>query len=104
MANIQESSFAPDTSVGTSFGAASSNILLPGTPASDSIVKVVNLGPYHIAVKLGTTNAVVATNNGAQVIPAGATQNFTLGSNLYIAGIALGGPGSASTVNITTGN
>lgn len=104
MANTQKASFAPDTSVGGSFGFASSAILLPGTPAGDTIVRLTNLGPCHVAVKLGTTNAVTVTQSTGLIIPAGQVEYLTLGANLYIAGVACGGPGNTSTVNISTGN
>lgn len=101
MANTQVPSFAPDTSVGTSFGQTSAAVLLPGTPASDSILKVTNLGPCHISVKMGTSNAVTVTINGGLIICAGQTEYLTLGANTYIAGVASGGN---STVSLTTGN
>jgi hypothetical protein len=104
MANIQEASFAVDAAQGTSFGFASTAVLLPGTPASDSIVRVANLGPCHISVKLGTSNAVTVTNSTGVVILAGQVLYLTLGANTYIAGVAAGGPGNASTVNLATGN
>jgi hypothetical protein len=100
-------SFTPDGSLGTSFGAASSSVLLPGsTVSSDTIVLVVNLGPLPVALALGTSSAVVATNNGSLVVMPGQQFFFTHGSTqTYIAGIAIGAlTGQQTIVNISTGN
>lgn len=104
MANIQESSFAVDAAVGASFGGTTSNVAVPGTPASDTILKVTNLGPCHIAIKLGASIAVVVTPSTGLIILAGQSVNLTLGANTFIAGIACGGSQSSSTVNIASGN
>ena len=103
--------FTPDASVGTSFGASSSNIALPGTPASDTTLLITNIGPLPVIFKLGTSNAVVVTLPST---PGGATgfcvmpgKQFAvgIGSNTYIAGISTGGQtGQCSVVNLTTGN
>jgi hypothetical protein len=104
MPNTQTPSFAVDAAVGGSFGFASSVIALPGTPASDSIVRVCNVGPCHITVKLGVDDTVIVTQSTGLTILAGQTEYITLGANTYIAGVAAGGPNNASTVNIATGN
>jgi hypothetical protein len=94
-------SFTVDTAAGTSFGSTSSPVALPGTPASDAFVRVANLGPCHIAVKLGVSNAVVVTPSTGVVILAGEAVFLTLSTNTFIAGVAMGGN---STVNLATGN
>ncbi len=105
MAVIQKSSFAVDGAVGTSFGFSSTAILLPGTTlGTDNAVRVANLGPCHITVKLGTTSAVTVTQSTGITILAGQTEYLTLGSNTYIAGVSAGGPGNTSTVNLATGS
>ena len=104
MASTQQASFATDASIGGSFGFASSAIALPGTPSSDAMVRVCNLGSCHIAVALGTTSAVTTTQATGLLIPAGSVQYLTIGANTYIAGVACGGPGNTSTINISTGN
>jgi hypothetical protein len=104
MANIQESSFAVDAAQGTSFGFASTAVLLPGTPAGDTVLRVANLGPNHISVKLGTSAAVTVSQSNGLVIMAGQVEYLTLGANTYIAGVAAGGPNNASSVNLATGN
>jgi hypothetical protein len=103
MASTQ-ANFAPDASTGTSFGSTSSTVALPGTPASDSMVRVCNLGPCHIAVKLGTASNIPVTSSNGMMILAGETVYLTLGANTFLGGVSAGGPSSASTVNITTGN
>jgi hypothetical protein len=93
--------FTIDTSVGTSFGATSSRIALPGTPGSDTLVRIVNLGPNTISVALGG-NTVVATTQNLAIIP-GQEIFLVIGAATYIAGIAHGSVGMGSTTNITTG-
>jgi len=97
-------SIAVDAAIGTSFGFSSTAVLLPGTPGNDAYVRVANLGPCHVAVKLGTTSAVSVTQSTGLMILAGHVEYLTLGANMYIAGCSAGGPGNASTVNIATGN
>jgi len=104
MAAVTDSSFAPDASMGAAFTSVSSNVLLPGTPGSDNYVRIVNVGPLLCAVKLGTSDAVTVTGTTGVVIMPGQVLNLTLGSNTYLAGIALGSQGNAAVVNITTGN
>lgn len=103
MAVVTYPAFAPDDAVGTSFGSASTNVALPGTLGGDSLVRVVNLGPNTVSVKLGTSSAVVATNQDTAILP-GHELFLTLASNTYIAGIQHGGTGMGSTCNIATGN
>ena len=103
MAAVQAPSMTPDATVSTSFGATSSRVTLPGTPASDAYILVTNLGPLHISVKLGD-NTVVATTSTCLAIPAGQSLALTIGTTTYIAGITHGSQGQGSTVNITSGN
>lgn len=100
MAATPHPSFTVDAAVGTSFGAASSNVALPGTPASDACVRIANTGPCHIAVKLGVDNTVTVTPSTGLVIPAGQVEFLTIGANTFIAGVAMGGN---SVVNLATG-
>lgn len=102
MATTPTSSFTVDAAIGGSFGFASSRIALPGTPGSDACVRVANLGPLHITVKLGDVTATVTQSTGLVVL-AGTVQYISIGSATYIAGVSAGGPGNASTVNIATG-
>lgn len=93
-----------DGAIGTSFGFASTAVALPGTaPGSDAYVRVANLGPCHISVKLGTTSAVTVSQSTGLVVMAGQVEYINLpAGTLYIAGVAAGGPGNSSTVNLTT--
>ena len=97
-------SIAVDTAVGTAFGGTATAVALPGTPADDAYVRVANLGPCHVAVKLGTTNAVAVTPSTGVVILAGHVEYLTIADNTFIAGVSCGGPGTNSTVNLATGN
>jgi hypothetical protein len=105
MASTQKASFLPDGIVGGSFGFASSTIQLPGTPATDAMVRVTNLGPCHIAVALVNASSGSTSQSTGLVIPAGQTEFLTLSAgNTYLAGVAIGGPQNTSTVNIATGS
>lgn len=93
-----------DGAAGTSFGFTSTAILLPGTTVgTDNYVRVANLGPCHITVKLGTTSAVVVTQSTGITIMAGTVEYLTLSGATYIAGVAAGGPGNTSVVSLATG-
>lgn len=98
-------SFAIDASIGTSFGFTATNVALPGTVMSDTILRVANAGPCHVAVLLTTSSsaATVTPSTGLMVL-AGETAWLTIGSATHIMGVAAGGPSMASTVNLTTGN
>lgn len=105
MAATPVSAFAVDGAIGTSFGFASTTVALPGTNVgTDTVLRVANLGPCHVTVKLGTGALTVNQSNGL-VILAGETEYLAIpaGATL-IAGVAAGGPGNASTVNLATGN
>lgn len=101
---VTKPSIAVDTAAGTSFGGTTTAVALPGTPADDAYVRIANLGPCHVAVKLGTTNAVAVTPSTGLVILAGHVEYLTLAANTFIAGVSCGGPGTNSTVNLATGN
>lgn len=105
MATPKES-FAVDAAAGASFGFVSTAVLLPGTTVgSDAMVRIANIGPAPIAVKLGTSAAVSVTSSTGVVIMPGQVEFLTLaGGTTYIAGVACGGPGQASTVNLATGS
>jgi hypothetical protein len=92
-------SFAPSAAQGGNFGFSSSRIAVPG---AGTVLRVANLGPNHIAVKLGD-NTVTVTQSTGTVILAGQTEYFTVGSNTNIAGVSAGGPGNTSTVNLASG-
>lgn len=92
-------SFAPVGAQGTSFGFASTNVALPGAGA---VLRVANLGPCHITVALGNSALTVTQSTGLTVM-AGQIEYITVGTNTNIAGVAAGGPGNTSTVNLSTG-
>ncbi len=92
-------SFAPAAAQGTSFGFASKTIALPG---AGSVLRVANLGPCHITVALGD-DAVTVTQSTGLVIMAGGVEYLTVDAQTSIAGVAAGGPGNTSTVNLASG-
>jgi hypothetical protein len=95
--------FTLDTAAGTSFGATSSAVALPGIPGSDLVVRICNLGPCHLACKLGGSGVTVTPSTGIVVL-AGQVLVLALAGATYIAGVSCGGTGTASTVNIATGS
>jgi hypothetical protein len=103
MAVTPKPAFTVDAAVGTAFIATSSAVALPGTLAGDTVVRVANLGPCAVVVKLGTSAAVTVTQSTGVAILAGDVEYLAINGNTYIAGCSVGGPGS-STVNICTGN
>jgi hypothetical protein len=92
-------SFAVSGAQGTSFGFASTNVALPG---SGAVLRIANLGPCHITVALGTGSTTVNQSNGLTIL-AGQTEWITVSGATNIAGVAAGGPGNSSTVNLSTG-
>lgn len=92
-------SFGPVGAQGTSFGFASTNVALPG---AGTVLRIANLGPCHITVKLGDGTTTVTQSTG-MVILAGQTEYLTVSGSTNIAGVAAGGPGNSSTVNLSTG-
>ena len=95
--------FTLDVAAGTSFGATSSAVLLPGTPGADLTVRICNLGPCHVAIRLGGSTVTVTPSTGIVVL-AGQVLVLALAGATYIAGVSCGGTGTASTVNIATGS
>jgi hypothetical protein len=97
--------FALDAATGFTFNATSSRVALPGTLGGDSLVRVHNLGPNDVVVRLGADNTVTVSLTNGIAIGAGRTEYLTLGSNTYIAGISVGSAGLMGSVcNIAVGN
>lgn len=93
-----------DAAIGASAGSTSSAKALPGTPASDALVLVTNLGPCHAALKLGTSSAVSVTPSTGVVVLAGHELALAIGvGDTYIAIVSCGGTGTTTTLNIATG-
>jgi hypothetical protein len=97
---MPQGNFAVAGAQGTSFGFASTAVALP---AAGSLLRVTNLGPCHITVALGTTNAVTVSQSTGLTILAGQTEWLTATGFTFIAGVAAGGPGNASTVSLSVG-
>lgn len=103
MAATPQPVFTPDASVGVSVGSSSAAVPLPGTPASDTTLRLCNVGSMPIFCKLGTTNAVAVTNATGLCVMPGRTEYLGIGANTYIA-MTTGTPGTSSTCNLSTGN
>lgn len=102
MAVAPQPAFTVDAATGMPVIATSTRILMPGTVASDGVVRVANLGPGPAAVALGDVT-VVAANNTSVVVLAGQVQYLAIPAGAtYIAAIAAGGMNT--TLNIATGN
>jgi hypothetical protein len=96
---MPQGSFAVSGAQGTSFGFASTTVPLPGT---GTLLRVSNLGPCHVTVAVGASGVTVTQSTGLTIL-AGQTEWLTVTAGQYIAGVAAGGPGNASTVNLATG-
>lgn len=95
-------SFSTIAARGTSFGFASTNVPLPAG-GSPTVVRVANLGPCHISILLGD-NALTVTQSTGVVVMAGQVEYLVIPEGgTSIAGVAAGGPGNTSTVNLATG-
>lgn len=103
MAATPQPVFTPDTSAGVSAGPASAAFALPGTPASDTTLRVANVGSMPVYCKLGASSAVTVTNSTGLCVMPGRTEYLGIGANTWIA-ITTGTLGTSSTVNLTTGN
>lgn len=100
--------FTIDAAIGTSYNDSASAVALPGTPASDGVLRVANLGPFHLAVQFGTTAAAAKaglTPSTGLSIPAGQVQYLAIPAGaLYLGGVVSGSGGASSIVNLATGN
>lgn len=97
--------FTPDGITGAAAIGSSQAIPLPGTPASDTIVRIANNSATPAAVKLGNDNTVTVTTSTGVVVPGGGVLVLALASgNTYLAIISCGGQGTNAILNIATGN
>jgi hypothetical protein len=102
-APLTNAAFTLDAAAGTSFGASSSSVALPGTPASDALVRVANLGPNTVSVRLSVGAGTVTTQNGVALVPGQVLYLAITTGQDHINGIAHGSLGMGSTVNVATG-
>lgn len=93
------SAFTPGSTVELLATPVSSNVALPVSGSPPTAV-VTNVGEWTAFVSLGTSNAVTAAFATSMAIRPGATVALTLGSNTYLAAVALG---NGTALNITTG-
>jgi hypothetical protein len=104
LTQITYPAFTLDAATGTSFGGTTSSVALPGTPGSDALVRVANLGPNTVSVRLTVGAGTVTLTNGIAVLPGQVQYLAITTGNDHIAGIAHGSLGMGSTVNIATGS
>ena len=104
-------SFTVDAALTTSFGSPSTRVALPGTPASDATVRLLNLSGVPVFVALGGNTVVATVAAGVCIAPGPVPTYLGIGTNTYIAGIIQGGNspfGAAGTpqaiLNIATGS
>lgn len=97
--------FTMDAAIGSSAGATSSVVALPGTPASDALVLVSNLGPCPLACKLlvGGTGTVTPST-GVIVMPGHQLALAITAGVDHIAIVSCGGTGTSTTINLATGS
>lgn len=103
MSLTPQPAFTPDASIGASAGPSSAAVALPGTPASDTVLRVVNVGSMPVACKLGNSNAVTCTMSTGTVVMPGREVYLGMAGDTYIA-LTTGSPGTSTTCNLTTGN
>lgn len=94
------SAFTPAAYAEMSVGPASSNKALPGS--GNQTLYLVNAGPSAVAVLLGGSTVAVTETTGL-VLLAGQSIFLGIGSNTYIAAIALGGSPSNTQLNLAAG-
>lgn len=92
-------SFAPTAAVNLPISATSANVLIP-TTGTPTVALVTNMGERIAFVQMGTSNTVAATTTTSLAIEPHDSVALTIGSNTYIAGIALSGVGQ---LNIAVG-
>lgn len=92
-------SFAPTAAVNLPVTTTSASVQLP-TTGTPTIALVTNMGEHPVFVQLGTNNAIAANITTSLVIEPGDSVALTIGSNTYLAGIALAG---VSQLNIAVG-
>jgi len=111
MAATPQPSFTVDAALTTSFGSPSTRVALPGTPASDATVRLLNLSGVPVFVALGSNTVVATVAAGVCIVPGPVPTYLGIGTATYLAGITQGGNspfGAAGTpqaiLNIATGS
>lgn len=110
MATSPQPAFTVDAAVTAAFDNVTSAVALPGTPASDTVVRLVNVSTRTVYVALGTSAVTVTANTGLAIAPGQVATYLGLAGQTHIAGITSGASfyGTAGipngVLNIATGN
>jgi hypothetical protein len=91
-------SFAPTASINLAISTTSANVAIP-TTGTPTVALVTNMAERVAYVQMGTSNAVAATTTSLAIEPRESV-SLTIGTNTYIAGLALSGVGQ---LNIAVG-
>jgi hypothetical protein len=93
-------SFAPSGAVNLPVSTTSSNVELP-SDGSPTAALVTNMGEHVAFVELGGDDTVSASVDSSVAIMPGRSAALTLGTNTWLAGVALAG---VSRLNIAVGS
>lgn len=109
MAATPQPCFTVDAAISTAFDTATSRIALPGTPASDTVVRLINTGTSDAYVLPGDATVTVTPQTGVLIAPGHVPTYLGINGATYIAGITSGAAYGATWVpsavlNIATGN
>ena len=110
MAVSPQPAFTVDAVTTTAFDTTSTAVALPGTPASDTVVRLVNVSTEVAYVLLGASNVTVTTATGVAIAPGQVPTYLGIPTGAtHIAGITSGAAYGAgwkpnALVNVATGN
>lgn len=110
MAATPQPAFTVDAALTAAFDSTSAAVALPGTPANDTVVRLVNVSTVVAYVALGTSTVTVTKENGVAIAPGQVPTYLGLPSGAtHIAGVtSLSGYAAnytpAALVNVATGN
>ena len=109
MAVTPQPAFTVDAVVNAAFDIASSRVALPGTPASDTVLRLVNVSGVPVYVVLGSNTVVATVATGVCIAPGPVPTYLGLAGATYLAGITSGASQAAGWVpngilNIAIGN
>ena len=109
MAVTPQPCFTVDAAANAAFDNTSHAVLLPGTIANDTVVRLVNVGNAPVYVLLGTSAVTVTPQTGVCIAPGAVPTYLGINGATYIAGV-VSGPNFAAgwtpnaILNISTGN
>jgi hypothetical protein len=109
MAITPQPAFTTDAATTVTFNSAASNVALPGTPASDTVLRLVNLGSTPAYVKLGSSSVTVTPQTGVAILPGPVPVFLGINGATNLAGVTTNtgldaGWAGAAIINLATGN